>query len=153
MYLPLSLLLFLIAHGKQLFVDSIGGEESSAANDCTKLSGHTDLASLHFDPGGYLSGGFVFDPGSSHSHGFLQSTSALSSGETIGHQHPLFRYCPSDITKCTAFIKAPKFISHVLFYSMHGEKGSDDLSVTASCAIMTGWINREMDAVQQVLSR
>jgi len=49
-------------HGKQLLVDSIGGEESSAANDCTKLAGHTDLASLQFDLGGYLSRGFVFDP-------------------------------------------------------------------------------------------
>jgi len=39
---------------KCLFVDSIGGEESSAANDCVKFFEHTDLASLQLDPGGYL---------------------------------------------------------------------------------------------------
>jgi len=66
---------------KQLFVDSIGGEESSAANDCIKLFGHTDLVSLQFNPGDNFSGGFVFDPGGSHSHGFDKSTNALSSGD------------------------------------------------------------------------
>jgi len=66
-------------HGKQLLVDSIGGEESSAANPCIKLAGHTDLVSLQFDPGGHLLGGFVFDLGGSYSHGFTMSTSALSS--------------------------------------------------------------------------
>ncbi len=75
-----------------MFVDSISGEESFAAHDCVKLFGHTDHASLQFDPGGYLSGGFVFDPGGSlqvDPHGF----SALSAGETNGHQHPLFLHC------------------------------------------------------------
>jgi len=43
-------------HGKQLFVDSIGGEVPSAANDCTKLFRHTDFASLQFAPSGCLSG-------------------------------------------------------------------------------------------------
>jgi len=47
-------------HGKQLFVDSIGGEEFSAANDCIKLFGHIDLGSLQFDPGGFLSGRISF---------------------------------------------------------------------------------------------
>jgi len=70
-------------HGKWLFVDSIGGEESSAANDCIKLAGHTDLASLQFDPGGYLLGGLAFDPGSSYSHGFVMSTCTLSSRDHL----------------------------------------------------------------------
>jgi len=95
-----------------LFVNSIGGEESYASNDNVKLSRHTDLARLQFDPGGYLPGRFVFDPGGYlqfNPHGFIKSTSvfpgsslmfglsqlvlstyALSSGETNGNQHPLF---------------------------------------------------------------
>jgi len=103
---------------KWLLVDSIGGEECSDANHCVKLAVHTDLASLQFDPGRYLSGGFVFDPGvylQFNPHGFFQSTStfpgdslmfvtsrfvpsargALSSGETNGNQHPLFLHCPA----------------------------------------------------------
>jgi len=44
----------------------IGGEESSASNDYVMLIEHTDFASLQFDPGGYLSGGFIFDPGDSY---------------------------------------------------------------------------------------
>jgi len=112
-------------HGEWLLVDSIGGEASSAANDCVKLFEHTDLASLQFDPGGYLSGGFVFYPDSFlqfNPHRFIDSTSALSSGETIGHQHPLFLQCPTllslqyvdgatEITKCSKFFNSPNFIS------------------------------------------
>jgi len=91
---------------------------SFAANDCIKLSGHTHFASLQFDPGGYYSSGFVFDPGGSHSHEFTQSTSALSSAETTGHQHPLFLHCLIEITKCSKFFKALYLIYHVLFYFM-----------------------------------
>jgi len=75
-------------HGKWLFVGSIGGEESSATTECIKLSGQTDFSSLSFNPCGYLSGRFDFDPGGFHSHGFTMSTHVLSSGETTGHQHP-----------------------------------------------------------------
>jgi len=73
-------------HGKWLLVDSIGGEGSSAANDYVKLYDHTDLASLQFDPGGYHSGGFVFDPGGSlqvDPHCFIKSTNALSQERPI----------------------------------------------------------------------
>jgi len=69
-----------------LFVVSIGGEESAAANDNVKLSRHTDLAKLQFDPGGYLSGGFVFDPGGSlqfYPYGFIQSTSTFPGGSLM----------------------------------------------------------------------
>ncbi len=44
------------------------------------------FTSLHLNPGGYISGTFVLAQGGSHPHGF----SALTSGETNGHQHPLF---------------------------------------------------------------
>jgi len=101
MHLPLSLLLFLMENSCLLI--PLVGKSLLLPITVPSYLGTFDLASLHFDPGGYLSGGFGFDPGGSHSHRFLQSTSALSSGETIGHQHPLF---PSDLTKCTAFFKA-----------------------------------------------
>jgi len=39
-------------NGKKLFVESIGGEESSAANDCVKVFAHTAFTSLHPNPGG-----------------------------------------------------------------------------------------------------
>jgi len=39
-------------HGKQLFVDSIAGEESSAASAFVMLIEHTGFANLQFDPGG-----------------------------------------------------------------------------------------------------
>ncbi len=113
-----------------------GGEESSAANDYVKLFVHTDLASLQFDPGGYLSGGFVFDPGGSfqfNPHGFIQSTSALASGETNGNQHQLFLHCPTELTKCSKFFKAPHPIYHVLFYLLHGGKLHDDDSHKCYC--------------------
>jgi len=123
-------------YGKQLFVDSIGGEESSAANDCISYIGTLTLPAFKFDTGGYHSGGFVFDPGGSIQydlHGFLDSASALSSEETTGHQHPLFLHCPAKITKCPKFVKVPNLISHVLFYFMHGEKVFDDLPVSHKC--------------------
>jgi len=72
-------------NGKQLFVDSIGGEECSDANPFVKLDVYTDLASLQFDPDGYLPGGFVSDPGGPFlfdPHGLIKPTCALSSGET-----------------------------------------------------------------------
>jgi len=106
-------------NGKQLFVKSIGGEESSAANaygeasstakaygeessatnaygeessaahDCVKLFACADP-----DPDGYLSAAFVPAQAGSHLHGFFQLLiGALSSRETIGHQHPLFLHC------------------------------------------------------------
>ena len=78
-----------------MFVESIGGEESSAANaygeesstanDCVKLLAHASFASLHLNAGGYLSSAFAFAQAGSHSHGFVLLISALSSGETIGH--------------------------------------------------------------------
>jgi len=97
-----------------------------------------------------LSGGFVSDPDGLlkfDSHGFIQSTNALSSGETNGYQHLLFFYCPSEVIKCSKFFKAPNLISHTLFYSLHGEKVFDDLPVTATSVPMAKLINRKMDAV------
>jgi len=70
-------------NGKWLFVESIGGEESSAANAYVKLLAHAAFTSLHLDPGCYLSSAFAFAQGDSHLHGFVWLTSALSSGETI----------------------------------------------------------------------
>jgi len=107
----------------------------------------TDLASLQSDPGGYPSGGLVFDPGGSHSHGFVPSTSALSSGETAGHQHLLFHHYPTEITKYSKIFKAPNPISHVLFYLVHGEKVHDGNSLVTARSVMAKWINWEMDAV------
>ncbi len=54
----------------------------------------------------------------------------------------------TEINKCSKFFKVPHLINHVLFYSLHGEKVCDDLSVTATSATMAKRINREMDAVQ-----
>jgi len=73
-------------NGKQLFVESIGGEESSAANaceeassaanaygekssaanDCVKVFVHAAFMSLPLDPGGYCSGAFIFAQAGSH---------------------------------------------------------------------------------------
>ncbi len=146
------------------------GEECSAANHCVKLAVHTDLASLQFDPGRYLSGGFVFDPGvylQFNPHGFFQSTStfpgdslmfvtsrfvpsargALSSGETNGNQHPLFLHCP-EIPKYSEFFKAPHPIYHVLLYFLHGWKVHDgDSQVIARSVFMAQWIEGEIDAL------
>jgi len=92
--LPLHLtFMFLIINGKWLSVNSIGGEESSAVNDCVQLFACAAFANLHLNPGGYLSGTFVFAQDDFHLHGFVLLTSALSSGETIGYQHPLFLHC------------------------------------------------------------
>jgi len=125
--LSASALDLLVPHnfnGKQSYVESIGGEESSAANDCVKLFACAAFTSLHLDPDGYLSGTFVFaQQDGSHPHGF----SALSSGETIVHQHPLFLHCTAmhstqhgngatGISKCSEFFKTPNLINHVLFY-------------------------------------
>jgi len=85
-------------HGKQLFVDFIGGEASSAANDCIKLFEHPDLASLQFDPGGYLSGEFSFDPDGAlkfNPNGFVKPACALSSKETNGYQHLIVSPLPN----------------------------------------------------------
>ncbi len=89
-------------NGKQLFVESIASSASA------------------------------FAQGDFHLHGFVQSISALSSGETIGHQPPMFSHCTamhstqhgnglSMISKCSKFFKAPNLINHVLSYPMHVE--------------------------------
>jgi len=109
-------------NGKQLFVESIGGEESSAAN----AYGEESTAFC------YPSSASAFAQGDFHLHGFVQSISALSSGETIGHQPPMFSHCTamhstqhgnglSMISKCSKFFKAPNLINHVLSYPMHVE--------------------------------
>jgi len=164
-------------NGKQLFVESIGGEESSAANaygeastavnaygekssaanaygqassaantygeepsaaqDYVKLLACAASASLHLDPGCYHSSAFVSAQAGFHLHGFVQLlVSALSSVETIGHQHPLLLNCTAmhlaaiqltamhltqhgngvfDILKCSKFFEASNLINHVLF--------------------------------------
>ncbi len=155
-------------NGKQLFVESIGGEESSAANACgeessaanayVKLLASAAFTSAHLDPGGYLSSAFVFAHGGSHPHGFVQLSSVLSSGQTIGHQHPLLLHCTamhltqhgngaSEISKCSKFFKAPNLIHHVLSYPVNSEQVSDDLPVIATSATMARWISGEMDAM------
>jgi len=165
-------------NGKQLFVESIGGEKSSvanaygeespnvkaygeeslAANDCVKLFLHASSTSLHLDPGGYCSGTLALAQAGSHSHGFVLLISALSSKETIGHQHPLLLHCTAmhstqhgngvfEIPKCSKFFKAPNLIDHVLFHSLHGVQVSGDLPVTAASITMAEWISGEMDAV------
>jgi len=55
---------------------SIGGELSSDINDSLNLAGHTNHASLQFDPSGF----FQFDPG-----GLANLTKALPTEETNGH--------------------------------------------------------------------
>ncbi len=146
------------------------GEESSAANAYVKLFAHAAFTSFHLDPSCYLPSTFVlaqtgshlhefvFAQAGSHLHGFIQLTSALLSGKTIGHQHPLFLHCivmhssqhdngASEIPKCSKFFKTPNFIYPVLFYSMHGEQEvPDDLLVIAASYTMAKWISREMDA-------
>jgi len=47
-------------NGKWLHVNSIGGEESSAVNDCVQLFACAAFANLHLNSGGYLSGTFAF---------------------------------------------------------------------------------------------
>ncbi len=156
-------------NGKYLFVESIGGEESSAANaygeessaanDCVKLLAHAAFASLHLNAGGYLSSAFALAQAGSHPHEFVQlHISALSSKETIGHQHPLLLHCTAmhsnqhgngitEISECSKFFKAPNLIDHVLFYPKHVEQVSDDLPVTATSATMAKWISGEMDTM------
>ena len=91
-------------------------------------------------------------------HEFVQLLiSALSSKETIGHQHPLLLHCTVmhltqhgngvfEIPKCSKFFKAPNLIDHVLFYPMHVKQVSDDLPVTDARTTMAKWICGEMDA-------
>ncbi len=64
-FLPMNLTLFLITSMENsCLLIPLVGSCLSAANDCIKLAGYTDLASLQFYPGSYLSGRFVFDTAS-----------------------------------------------------------------------------------------
>ena len=79
-------------NGKRLFVESIGGEVSSAANAYGEESPAAD-AYEEESAASYHSSASAFAQGDFHLHGFVQLISALSSEETIGHQHPLFPHC------------------------------------------------------------
>jgi len=108
------------------------------------------LPAFNFDPGGYLSGAFIFDPGGFLKfdlHGFIKCTSALSSGETSGHQQQLFLHCPTEITSAQSSSRHPS--SSALYCSTSFMvKVFDDLPVTAMSTTMAKWIDREMDTVQ-----